>query len=128
MRRIIKILILFGLMLFTLQGCKEEVAEKGSVLFYTNAQAMLNCGPFDVNVYVEDELVGILSEPYVKSSEPECIQTFYSVFVNNNVGTYRYKATFDCGNYGEWTGEVIITSGSCIKVFLDVENCSGIAK
>ena len=65
---LLSILILVGFLI----SCDKE-NNTGKVTFYTNAQAVLNCGPFDVEIYIDNSLEGIIKEPYLPLNEtPEC--------------------------------------------------------
>jgi hypothetical protein len=108
-------------------GCEKDdndSSKTGNVVFYTNAQAMLNCGPFNVDVYIENDSVGSISEPYVDDTYPDCINSTMTVKLENKVGIYNYTARMDCGQYGEWKGELEILTDSCSYVFLDINNCN----
>lgn len=108
-------------------GCDDSddnSTKQGNVIFYTNAQAMLNCGPFDVDVYIDDELIGTISEPFVEDEEPDCVNTSETLMVSKKAGKYNYTAKMDCGQDGEWTGEFQIIHDSCLRIFLDIEDCN----
>ncbi len=67
-------LIISILTIATLISCeKDKETDTGKVTFYTNAQFALNCGPFDVEIYIDNSLVGKLEEPFLPISEtPDC--------------------------------------------------------
>jgi len=122
-------LILFLLLMATLSvvSCDDNTETpkgKGKVVFYTNAQAKLNCGPFDVDVFIADEFIGSISEPYLDDTPPECKDSTLTVIMEKQAGVYEYTAEMDCGNYGQWSGEFEIFPDSCNKVFLDINNCN----
>ena len=108
-------------------GCDKDnndSSETGNVVFYTNAQAMLNCGPFNVDVYIENDSVGLISEAYVDDTYPDCLNSTMTVKFENKVGIYNYTARMDCGQYGEWKGELEILPDSCTYIFLDINSCN----
>lgn len=100
----------------------KSLNKKSKIVFYTNAQAMLNCGPFDVDVYIDSTLIGSISEPYLNDSVPECSQNSNTLLIEKDSGTYYYSATANCNNYGVWTGTITIKPDTCYKIFLDTEN------
>ena len=53
-------------------SCDKEDAS-GTVLFYTNAQFLLNCGPFEVEVFINDSYAGTIELPLLPiDSIPNC--------------------------------------------------------
>jgi len=115
------IFLLLGLMG---AGCKKDVISgNGKIVFYTNAQALLNCGPFNVNIFIDDGLVGSISKPYIEEAYPDCVNSTATLLVDKNSGKYSYTAEMNCGQYGAWVGEVEIYPDSCIYVFLDIDDC-----
>ena len=58
-----KKLLLAALILAAFASCKKdkECNDQVKVMLYTNAQMIVNCGPFNVDVYVDDKLCGILN-------------------------------------------------------------------
>ena len=120
-------IITFLITILTFYSCDmndNDSSKTGNVVFYTNAQAMLNCGPFNVDVYIENDSIGSISEPYVDDSYPDCINSTMTVKSENKVGIYKYTARIDCGQYGEWKGELEILPDSCSYIFLDINNCN----
>lgn len=129
MKRKTHFILTFLITIMTVYGCNkndENSSKTGNVVFYTNAQAILNCGPFDVDVdiYIENDSVGSISEPYVDDIYPDCINSTMTVKLEKKVGVYKYIAIMDCGQYGEWKGEFEILPDSCTYVFLDIYNCN----
>lgn len=121
------LILTFLFSIMTFYSCDKndnDSFKTGNVVFYTNAQAMLNCGPFNVDVYIENDSVGSISEPYVDETYPDCINSTMTVKLENKVGIYKYSAKIDCGQYGEWKGELEILPDSCSYIFLDINNCN----
>lgn len=121
------LILSFLVSIMTFCSCDKndnDSSKTGDVLFYTNAQAMLNCGPFNVDVYIENDSVGSISEPYVDDTYPDCINSTMTVKLVNKVGIYNYTAKMVCGQYGEWKGQFEILPDSCSYVFLDINNCN----
>lgn len=114
------------LLLFSLMGAgceKDATLKNGKIVFYTNAQALLNCGPFNVDIFINDDLVGSISESYVEETYPECVNSNATLLVEKKTGKYNYTAKMNCGQYGSWVHEVEVYSDSCVYVFLDMDDC-----
>ena len=110
------------LVIFMMTSC--TFADTGKVVFYTDAQAMVNCGPFIVDIYIGDDLEGSISEPYVEESIPDCINSTLTVVLEKETGVYNYTAIAECGQYGMWSGEINILPNTCSVVFLDINDWS----
>ena len=110
------ILILFYSILLSCE--KNESEPNGKIVFYTNAQAMLNCGPFDVNVYIDDKKVGLLGNPVFNEFQPHCSKSQFTIVINRPPGHYTCKATA-CGSL-EWNKEIEVLEDTCLNVFLDI--------
>jgi hypothetical protein len=111
----------FGIIFFAfiLLGCeKNDNSHNGKVVFYTNAQAMVNCGPFDVNIYIGDKKVGSLSNPLMEGLEPDCGGSQYTLVIQKAPGHYTCRATA-CSSY-ECLKDFEIKADSCTFVFLDI--------
>ena len=104
----------------------KSLNKKSKIVFFTNAQAILNCGPFDVNVYLDSTLVGSISEPYMVDSFPDCSQKSNTLLIEKDSGTYHYSATANCNNYADWTGTISIKPDTCYKIFLDIEKTTNL--
>ncbi len=104
----------------------ESLNKKSKIVFFTNAQAILNCGPFDVNVYLDSTLVGSISEPYMVDSFPDCSQKSNTLIIEKESGTYHYSATANCNNYADWSGTISIKPDTCYKIFLDIEKTTNL--
>ncbi len=107
-------------------GCNEdkEILYKGKIVFDTDIQSMLNCGPFNVDIYIDDIQIGYISQASGQERKtPEFASTDSTLFLEMDTGTYNYYAEFNCGSNGHWNGELEIKPGSSIHVFLDYENC-----
>ncbi|WP_080903385.1 hypothetical protein [Parabacteroides sp. Marseille-P3160] len=112
------------LLILTGIGCEEKETglTSGKVIFYTNAQAMVNCGPFNVTVYVDNNDVGFISNPYVADNLPDAINTTSTIVLEKTKGKYSYTAKMDCGQSGTWTGEFEIRNNN-VYIFLDIKDC-----
>lgn len=106
-------------------GCEKDstTLKTGKVIFYTNAQAMLNCGPFNVTISVDDNEAGSISDPYVNDRLPDCINTSSTIVLEKTKGKHGYTARMACGQYGYWTGEFEILNDNCVYIFLDIKDC-----
>lgn len=112
--------VLLGfILLMTISCAKESSDNLGKVVFFSNAQAMLNCGKFNVDIYIGDSFVGSLSDPYVDSKQPECSSSSGTLVLEKEPGKYSCSAIIDCGQYGWWDEEIEIKADSCIKIFFD---------
>ncbi len=105
-----------------------ENTGNGYVLFYTNAQALLNNSAFDVNVYISDSLNGKLPEAFLpQQSVPSCdiTDTLSVLKIQKPVGEYSYTADFYytknmyCDPLG-WSGNFEIKKDSCSVVYLSL--------
>jgi len=113
--------ILSLILFFTILSCeKSDDGPTGKIVFYTNAQAMLNCGPFDVDVYLEGKKVGSISNPVFNGFEPNCSKSEFTIVVNRAPGGYTCKATA-CSSL-EWVHEIEVIEDTCLRVFLDIYN------
>ncbi len=130
-------LLLAALILAAFAGCKkdkESSIDSTKVYFYTNAHLYVNCGPFDVNVYVDDKLCGTLrlsapeefnpcekgEDEFFHEDEVEKIEDgfFLEVEVEKN-REHTYKAVSECGISKELKGEFCFSDDECHSVFLD---------
>lgn len=101
----------------------ESNIKYGYVLFYTNAQFLLNCGDFDVNVYINDSKKGVINKPYLPlDSIPSCetTDTNTALKLKMEVGTYNYYADFYCSKNNQWTGNFDIKENSCTIIYLSL--------
>jgi hypothetical protein len=120
--------ILLLTILFSLVSCEKENDFDGELTFYTNAQALLNCGPFDIYVYVDSEQVGILSQalalletdPQPNCGDPLCLT------IKKKEGEYSFSAEGECGYENLfWEGDFQIMKDSCTRIFLDLNEITG---
>lgn len=121
------LILTFLIAIMTICSCDKNdnnSPKTGNVVFYTNAQAILNCGSFNVDLFIENDSIGSISEPYVDDTRPDCINSAMTVMLKKQVGVYKYTAKINCGQYGEWNGEFEILPDSCSQVFLDISNCN----
>ncbi len=123
----LRLLLFLTVSVFLIQtGCNENdvsSGEKGKVLFYTNAQAMINCGPGHfVKVNIENDSAGIIFEPTIEELPlPGCINSDKNLMLELEPGVYQYSAELDCGDI-DWNGEFEIFRDSCTRVFLDIKS------
>jgi hypothetical protein len=96
--------------------------DTGTVIFYTNAQALLNCGPFKVEIKINNKYAGIINKAYVKDFQPNCTNDSSVFLIKKVVGYYNYTAKIDCEQYGKWNGNFKVKNNSCTKIFLDIKN------
>jgi hypothetical protein len=130
MKKLIFLIAFFSaIVLFT--SCSEDNSndgknnivdvEKTQLLFFTNAQFLVNCGMFDVEIYIDSVYKGKIEMPYYGSSEPDCIQTESTLLVeleNNKQSKIKYIAKgLGCNMVLE--EEVIIEPNVCNKIFID---------
>lgn len=111
---------------FVISCSKQEAttnAEYGNVLFYTNAQYALNCGIFDVNIYIDDSFQGAINIPYLSIYKPPCesIDTAGLLKITIEKGTHNYYADYCCSDPPKRvTGQFTIEQDSCVLIFQDV--------
>ena len=112
------------LVLFVAAGCnKNENENAGNVLFYTNAQAMLDCGPFDVEIYIDGSLEGIIEKPVTQESENvDCSfgNNEFVLVIEKPEGDYEFTAKLTCSESAEYMGEFTVKEDSCSVVFIDL--------
>ena len=118
---------IIALLIFSRNNCDDIIQEgqdksKSRLVFYTNAQAILNCGPFDVDIFIGNVPVGSISYSYINDELPDCIQSDNTLLVEKDTGTYSYFAQATYSDIFHWTGTIDIKPDSCHKVFLDVEH------
>ena len=76
-----------------LTSCEKQGT--GKVTFYTNAQAVLNCGSFNVEVYINKTLVGTIKKPFLPLGEsPKCnsSNSDSTLVIEKPEGDYEYTA------------------------------------
>lgn len=122
MKRTIVYMLLFLTPLLSCQ--KDEDSTSGEILFYTNAQAMLNCGPFDVTVYLDGDDAGTLFNPYVSDTRPNLQESDGSILiVEREPGHYTYSACFNCGDSPHiCDGYITIVASQKSYVFLNIDS------
>ena len=88
----------------------------------------MNCGPFDVYVYVDGENVGILSQPLPileTDSQPNCGDPL-TLTIKKKKGDYSFSAEGECGYENiTWEGDFKIVKDSCTRIFLDLTEITG---
>ena len=122
------IAIFMIIILFSLVSCEKNEEYDGEVTFYTNAQALLNCGPFNVYVYVDGEKVGALSQPLpiLKTDpQPNCGDPL-TLTIKKKKGDYSFSAEGECAYENlTWEGDFQIMKDSCTRIFLDLIEITG---
>ena len=115
----LKNFLLIGI-LFVLTGCLKEL-EHGTVVFFTNIQALTNCGPFNVYVHIDNGINGTLSEPFLPiDSVPSCHaeNTSSVLVIQMDAGTYNYSVSYDCSGLEDQSGSFEVKGDSCTVVYL----------
>ena len=108
---------------FLLSCEKDSDKNTENVIFYTNAQAMLNCGPFDVEIYIDGSLEGIIEEPVTQASENiDCSFGNSEIFlvIEKPEGDYEYTAKLTCSDNAEYLGNFTVKKDSCSVVYIDL--------
>ncbi|MFC2087036.1 hypothetical protein ACFLSA_02605 [Bacteroidota bacterium] len=100
--------------------------EKGTVLFFTNAQEISNCPKilYGVEVYIDDSFAGKIKDSYLPlGSVPSCgsEDTFSILKLNMEVGTYYYTSDFYCIDR-LLSGTFEVVKDGCTRVFLEAED------
>ena len=109
---------LFFLIVFTICTCCENnSSETGKVVFYTDIHARINCGRIDVIIFIDNDSIGILSEPYLFAAVPECATTTKTLMVEKQPGKYSYSAIVNCGDLDELKGEFEIIANQCTNIY-----------
>ncbi len=114
MKSFIIVFCSFVIMLLPI-GCKQE--RPGTAVFYTNIQSYLDCGAFEVNIYIGDKHIGSIAGPFLGDTLPECINTDFSLVFELEPGYYNCKAT-GCSSIFS-IKKFNIVSDSCTYVFFD---------
>lgn len=102
---------------------KEENENTGNVLFYTNAQAMLNCGPLDVEIYIDGSLEGVIENPVTQEDENiDCSfgNSEFVLVIEKPEADYEFTAKLTCLENSEYLGEFTVKNDSCSVVFIDL--------
>nr|WP_319509620.1 hypothetical protein [uncultured Draconibacterium sp.] len=121
-----KLTIFFLLLIicsFLLSCEKDSDKNTGNVLFYTNAQAMLDCGPFDVEIYIDGALEGIIEKPVTQASENvDCSfgNSEFVLVIEKPEGDYEFTAKLTCSENAEYLGEFSAKKDSCSVVYIDL--------
>jgi hypothetical protein len=111
------------IILSSLISCDKNDEYDGRATFYTNAQALLNCGSFEVSVYVDGEEFGTLSQalaPKETDPVPNCGAPL-TLTIKLKKGDYTYSAEGECAyEKFSWEGDFRIVKDSCTRIFLDL--------
>ena len=112
---------------------KETSSDSTKVFFYTNAQMILNCGPFNVDVYVDDKLCGTLENAYSdkRVSLPCDVKDTNGAILAVDVEQgkeHTWKAVANCGIEMTCRGGFCISEDGCQTIFIDFSIYSGYPK
>jgi len=117
-------LIISILTIATLISCdKDDDNITGKVTFYTNAQAVLNCGSFDVEIYIDNSLIGTIEEPYLPLDEtPKCNSNSSKTLlvIEKPEGDYEFTARLTCSETLKYMGDFKVKKDSCSLVYIDL--------
>lgn len=109
---------------------KETSSDSTKVFFYTNAQMILNCGPFNVDVYVDDKLCGTLENPYsdkelsIPCDTKDTDGAILAVDVEQGK-EHTWKAVANCGIEMTCRGGFCTSEDGCQTIFIDFRINSG---
>ena len=119
-----KIIIIPILLILLFTSCEKDKNENsGKVTFYTNAQAVLNCGPFDVDIYINNSLIGTIKEPYLPLDDtPECNSNSSETLlvIEKSEGDYEFTARLTCSETLKYMGDFKVKKDSCSLVYIDL--------
>ncbi len=121
MRKIYSISVFIILALISCDKGKDE--STGKVTFYTNAQAVLNCGSFDVEIYIDNSMEGTIKEPYPPLDDaPECNSKSSETLlvIEKPEGDYEFTARLTCSETLKYMGEFRVKKDSCSLVYIDL--------
>ena len=120
----------FGIYIFCIlffMGCDGEDNKEvnvGKIIFYSNAQLCMNCGSFELEVYLEDNLEGIIKNPTysIEQPSPDCNTKSSDFFLvlEKPEGEYEYEAFADCSGNSIAKGTFSVKTDSCSLVFINV--------
>ena len=84
---------------------------------------MLNCGPFDVEIYINGSLEGIIENPVTQKDEN--IDCSYNnsksiLVIEKQEGNYEFTAKLTCSEDLEYLDKITIKKDSCSVVFIDL--------
>lgn len=121
-----KKLFLAALILAAFASCKKDKdssSDSTKVYFYTNAHTRVNCGGFDVNVYVDDKLCGVLQNSFIPEGVNPCEEKggdghILVVEVEKDI-EHTYTAVSECGINWVCKGGFCFSDNECHSVFLD---------
>lgn len=117
---------LISAILILIVGCeRNDIDDKntGTVTFYTNAQFALNCGPFDVEIYIDSILAGILEEPFLpvnKTPEGNISSGKTTLTIIKPEGEYEFTARLTCSETLKYLGDFTVKKDSCYLVYIDL--------
>ena len=99
MKRHLTECVLLLLFAISFVSCKKEEG-KGQVVLYTHNQALLNCGDFEVEILLGDEIMGTIEKPLLPFDfVPDCVTNDESAVLNLKLpeGKYQFVAIGHCG-------------------------------
>ena len=88
-----------------------------------NTKNFLNCGPFDVDIYIDNILVGTLEEPFLPLSEtPDCNANSSNTIltIDKPEGEYEFTARLTCSETLKYIGDFKVKKDSCSLVYIDL--------
>ncbi len=116
-------LLCFLIAINTFYGCDEVDNENTGEIVFWKFTDLLDCGPVEVNVIIDDKSVGTIYydfQPY--DSIPDC-GSENCLTVTKAIGTYNYLAECYCGTHktkiGYWSDTFEVKQDSCTKIYLD---------
>lgn len=115
MMRLVRCITIFAIGITSLTSCDFQ-KEFGTVVFYTNIQAILNCGAFDVDIYIDGVYEGKLEFPLLPlDSIPDCNadDNLTSFKIELPVGEHEYEAKASCLEYIDTSGIFTVNQGGC---------------
>jgi hypothetical protein len=120
-------LLLLILGSFLLSCEKNSDKDTGNVIFLTNAQAMLDCGPFDVEIYIDGTLEGVIEEPVTLVNEnTDCSlgNQDCCLLIQKPDGAYDFTAKLTWSDNVEYLGSFTEKKDSCSVVFIDLSDAN----
>ena len=117
---LIPVLILWMLFALLFNSC-EKTDYSGKAVIYTNAQALVNCGQWNVQIYIDGKKAGTLELPYTSDASPSCDDSGGSnvLVLAMRPGAYTCTAKFDCSSFPDWNSSFEIKADSCSRIYID---------
>lgn len=122
------IFLLSFLTLFYLQNCtkdeKDEKNEKGNIVFWRYTD-IINCGPVEVDVFVDDKFAGIITNDYLPHDSIPICNANNCLTIDQKIGIHEFRAECYCGinktKIRYWIGKIEVKKDSCSRIFLDIQ-------